>query len=82
MNVCQNQQPLWLQSRPDWAEQTAKVKNSPIHEAAADSPPIQGGGKSAEASAWSPLRHPLFRALWIATVVSNIGAWKTDSLSR
>jgi MFS family permease len=26
-------------------------------------------------SAWSPLREPLFRALWIAAVVSNIGTW-------
>ena len=26
-------------------------------------------------SAWSPLGAPLFRALWIATVVSNIGTW-------
>jgi MFS family permease len=26
-------------------------------------------------AAWSPLRRPLFRALWVATVVSNIGTW-------
>jgi MFS family permease len=26
-------------------------------------------------SAWSPLRHPLYRALWIAQLVSNIGTW-------
>jgi MFS family permease len=26
-------------------------------------------------SAWSPLRQPLFRALWIATVASNVGTW-------
>ena len=26
-------------------------------------------------SAWSPLRQPLFRALWIASVASNIGTW-------
>ena len=25
--------------------------------------------------AWSPLRHPLFRAMWIASVVSNVGTW-------
>ena len=30
------------------------------------------------ASAWSPLREPVFRALWIATVVSNIGSWMQD----
>jgi MFS family permease len=26
-------------------------------------------------SAWSPLQHPFFRALWLASVVSNIGTW-------
>ncbi|MCU1264908.1 MAG: transporter [Acidobacteria bacterium] len=30
------------------------------------------------ASAWRPLREPVFRALWIATVVSNIGTWMQD----
>ena len=27
------------------------------------------------ASAWSPLREPLFRSIWIASVASNIGTW-------
>jgi MFS family permease len=34
--------------------------------------------KQAEVSrptAWSPLSHPLFRALWLAAVASNIGTW-------
>jgi MFS family permease len=26
-------------------------------------------------SAWTPLRHRLFRAMWIASVVSNVGTW-------
>ena len=30
------------------------------------------------ASAWTPLREPVFQALWIATVVSNIGTWMQD----
>ena len=30
------------------------------------------------ASAWGPLREPLFRALWIAAVASNIGTWMED----
>ncbi len=30
-------------------------------------------------SAWSPLRRPLFRALWIADVVSNVGTWMHDA---
>ena len=31
-------------------------------------------GRIAE-SAWTPLSHPVFRALWIASLVSNIGTW-------
>ena len=31
-------------------------------------------GDTAE-SAWTPLSHPVFRALWIASLVSNIGTW-------
>jgi MFS family permease len=31
--------------------------------------------RAAVASTWSPLRNPIFRALWVATVVSNIGTW-------
>ena len=30
---------------------------------------------STEASAWDPLRQPLFRAMWLAAVVSNVGTW-------
>jgi MFS family permease len=33
------------------------------------------GGPAAPLSAWSPLRHRLFRWLWIATVASNVGTW-------
>lgn len=29
-------------------------------------------------SPWQPLRQPVFRMLWIATVVSNIGTWMND----
>jgi len=34
--------------------------------------------QSPKTSAWSPLRHPVFRALWIAAVFSNIGSWMHD----
>ena len=30
---------------------------------------------SSEQSSWSPLLQPAFRALWIATIVSNLGTW-------
>lgn len=33
------------------------------------------GGRS---SAWSPLRIPMFRALWVATLASNVGTWMHD----
>lgn len=33
------------------------------------------GTPEAGASAWSPLRRAVFRALWIALVTSNIGTW-------
>src|SRR5260370_1802698 len=29
-------------------------------------------------SAWTPLGQSLFRSLWIASVISNIGAWMED----
>src|ERR1043166_1761296 len=29
-------------------------------------------------STWSPLAEPIFRALWMATVASNIGMWMED----
>src|SRR3989475_8855533 len=31
--------------------------------------------QSPHASTWSPLRQLLFRALWLASVASNIGTW-------
>src|SRR5258706_4407428 len=34
------------------------------------------GGKDGTAeSAWTPLSNPIFRALWISSLVSNIGTW-------
>lgn len=30
------------------------------------------------ASIWAPLQQPLYRSLWIASVVSNIGTWMED----
>ncbi len=29
----------------------------------------------AAVSAWSPLRHPAFRALWVAMLAANVGTW-------
>src|SRR2546428_13536217 len=34
-----------------------------------------GGERTTGESAWAPLSHPVFRALWIASLVSNIGTW-------
>jgi MFS family permease len=35
----------------------------------------------AAAGPWSAFRHPVFRYLWIATVVSNIGTWMYNAAS-
>src|SRR5207249_3158606 len=32
----------------------------------------------AKPGAWTPLQNALFRSLWIATIVSNIGTWMQD----
>ena len=32
-------------------------------------------GSGPAPSAWAPLRNGLFRTLWIATLVSNVGTW-------
>lgn len=34
---------------------------------------------TADSPAWSALRQPLFRALWIASVTSNIGTWMHEA---
>src|SRR5438270_11481356 len=34
--------------------------------------------RPATTSAWSPLRYSLFRALWVASIVSNLGAWMEE----
>jgi MFS family permease len=38
-----------------------------------------GKPAAVEGSALDPLRHPVFRALWTATVVSNIGTWMQNA---
>jgi len=49
------------------AKPSRKIKNT-----SAEASPSQS------ASVWSPLRHSVFRALWIASIVSNIGSWMQD----
>src|SRR5215467_3550354 len=38
-------------------------------------PSVPGLRGSRPDSAWSPLREPLFRSLWIAAVISYTGTW-------
>src|SRR5215470_12243066 len=50
------------------AQQTAKTASAaPVH--------------SGALPAWEAMRYPVFRWLWIATVVSNIGAWMYNAAS-
>ena len=44
----------------------------------APSAPPPPPAAATERSAWSPLHNPLFRSLWIATIVSNVGTWMQD----
>lgn len=41
----------------------------------ADNPTTRPDAPAETVSAWSPFKQPVFRALWIATVVSNVGTW-------
>src|SRR5262249_25255512 len=38
----------------------------------------EAGAVRAAVSPWSPLQSSLFRNLWIATIVSNVGGWMQD----
>lgn len=38
-------------------------------------PPRAAAPAAGRASAWAPLKRPVFRTLWIAALVSNIGSW-------
>jgi MFS family permease len=46
-----------------------------IHSA---STPLPEDLPAVSVSPWQPLRLPVFRMLWLATVVSNIGSWMND----
>jgi MFS family permease len=46
-----------------------------VHHVSAEALKEAGG---ATGSPWQPLRQRVFRMLWIATVVSNIGSWMND----
>ena len=39
------------------------------------SPTADTGGPLGAAGAWAPLRQPVFRALWLAVLFSNVGTW-------
>ena len=47
-------------------------------ESTSDRSPATALASEAPVSAWAPLRTPVFRALWIVSVVSNIGTWMHD----
>ena len=43
--------------------------------AASDQASSHAGDGAAGASPWIPLRRPIFRAIWIASLASNLGTW-------
>src|SRR5215470_17743674 len=42
-------------------------------------PPNGSAPTLSSPSAWSPLRSPLFRAVWLASLVSNVGTWMQNT---
>ncbi len=42
---------------------------------------IPAAGTTPRISAWSALRHPTFRLVWVATIVSNVGGWVSSAAS-
>src|ERR1044072_3654224 len=51
--------------------------SSPARTEVAEADPVSKLGQEV-VSPWSPLAEPIFRALWIAIVASNIGTWMED----
>jgi MFS family permease len=50
----------------------------PQTQAASDAPAAGTAASHPDESAWTPLRQPMFRALWIASLASNVGTWMQD----
>jgi MFS family permease len=42
---------------------------------------VSDASPAAPTSAWNALRYPVFRYLWLATVVSNVGSWMYNAAS-
>ncbi len=52
-----------------------QVKTPPASDTPAGQSKAGTHGPEAGASMWGPLRSPVFRAVWIALVASNVGTW-------
>jgi len=37
------------------------------------------GSRGGETRAWGPLRQPIYRSLWLAALVSNLGTWMHEA---
>src|SRR5262249_16097902 len=57
--------------RGDYDGSVHDLNRTPVSAAAAAAP-------SVPAPVWEPLSHPLFRALWLAALASNVGTWMQD----
>src|SRR5690242_7917514 len=67
-----------VRSKPSGRNARALDAVRPLAPSAMASPSSSFDAASAESSPWSPLRNALFRNLWIATIVSNVGSWMQD----
>jgi hypothetical protein len=67
-----------LVKRPVSKTSATKLKAKPTKEITQLKDLQPRSDSAAVTSPWSPLAEPIFRALWIATVASNIGTWMED----
>src|SRR5262245_21668681 len=54
------------------------MASRPEMETAADATAASSTSGFDDQAAWAPLRRPLFRALWIASLASSVGTWMQD----
>jgi MFS family permease len=62
----------------DRSDAVVGAMRDPQTQAASGAPESLTAAGHASTSAWAPLRQPLFRALWIASLASNVGTWMQD----
>lgn len=63
--------------RADSKRTAAAAATAPITAESAGAP-LSKTSPSAAQSIWSPLKYPLFRVMWVAMTISNVGTWMNE----